>query len=128
MSEDKKDLFEWTKTLEMEYQETQPSFDLQEYLEKTDQFKDTTEEFKKDENDSFLIDDYVLSLGQNPFYQPSMHTSEFSQNQMANVDLKQLSINNANSLEEQLQLLDYLYQQEMISSQEYEVRKNELLK
>ena len=47
---------------------------------------------------------------------------------MANVDLKQLSINNANSLEEQLQLLDYLYQQEMISSQEYEVRKNELLK
>ena len=79
----KRDLFEWTQTFELGGFHSDSSMTAEELLQQT--LKPARRFDAPQESDSFLINDYVLSLEANPFYQPSMHTNEFA-NQLDGVD------------------------------------------
>lgn len=121
----KQDLFEWTKTLELNYH-TKTNDDLVNSLSQS-----ATNDFNpvsiKTEKDSFLIDDYVLSLEANPFYQPSMNTTEFKFNDAKTVELANLEVND-HSLTAQLEMLEKMHADHLITTDDYVIQKNELLK
>lgn len=126
-SEEKK-LFEWTKTFEIDYdlKEKKVFEDEHEIIQKEIELKNSFENNDRTKNNSPLIDTQVLLMDSNPFYQPSMNTFEFNVN---NDLVVHVSSNQKQplTLDEKLVALQKLLEEEIITDDEYDKQKNQLL-
>ena len=121
---EKPDLFEWTKTLELE----ETALLEAQVLLKPNANKEATGSIDPRLQDSPLIDAFVAKMPGNPFYQPSMHTKEFQVSRIRNkTTLMQIVLDKLSSQEIRLNALNELKNMALIDQAEYDKLQKEIL-
>ena len=121
---EKPDLFEWTKTLELE----ETALLEAQVLLKPNTNKEATGSIDSSLQDSPLIDAFVAKMPGNPFYQPSMHTKEFQVSRIRNkTTLMQIVLDKLSSQEIRLNALNELKNMALIDQAEYDKLQKEIL-
>lgn len=122
-----KNLFEWTKTFEIDYGSLDQNIlsnEEKKIIQKEIEFKNSIEYRNKDKEDNSLLNTHILKMEGNPFYQPSMNTFEFDINDELHVNIS--SNIEPVDLEIKLASLKKLLDEKIITQNDYELQKKEL--
>lgn len=121
-----KNLLEWTKTLEIEYQTPKNVFSKEEQEILQEEINSKKQKIVKNEDEKTL-NTITLSMEGNPFYQPSMNTFEFSIEDGQTIEVnfpngKKKITDNDKSI-----ILDKLYEEKIISLKTYTNQKKKVI-